>query len=63
MLVEFTLLGEDKFMTLNGGPMFRPSCAASWVVTCRDQAELDHYYAHLSAKAESEVCGWVEDRF
>ena len=37
--------------------------AISFVVTCRDQAELDRYWAQLSSVPESEVCGWCKDRF
>jgi predicted 3-demethylubiquinone-9 3-methyltransferase (glyoxalase superfamily) len=37
--------------------------AISFVVTCRDQAELDRYWAQLSAVKEAEQCGWCKDRF
>ena len=37
--------------------------AISFVVTCRDQAELDRYWAQLSSVPEAEVCGWCKDRF
>lgn len=63
MIVEFTLFGGDKFATLNGGPYFKHSCAASWMIPCKNQEELDSYYDRLSAKPEAEMCGWVEDHF
>ena len=63
MIVEFTLFGEDKFATLNGWPYFKHSCAASWMIPCTSQEDLDYYYAKLSAKPEAEMCGWVEDKF
>ena len=63
MIVEFTLFGSDKFATLNGGPYFHHSCAASWMIPCADQKELDYYYDKLSTKIEAEMCGWVEDQF
>lgn len=63
MIVEFTLFGTDKFATLNGGPYFTHSCAASWMIPCKDQEELDYYYDKLSAVPEAEMCGWVCDKF
>lgn len=61
--VEFTLLGNNQFATLNGGPYFKHSCAASWMIPCKNQEELDYYYDKLSAKAEAEICWWIEDKF
>jgi predicted 3-demethylubiquinone-9 3-methyltransferase (glyoxalase superfamily) len=37
--------------------------AISFIVTCRDQAELDRHWALLSADPKSEQCGWCKDRF
>ena len=33
------------------------------MIPCASQADIDYYYAKLSAKAEAEMCGWVEDKF
>lgn len=63
MMVEFLLFGTDKFATLNGGPYFQHSCAASWMIPCKDKTELEYYYEKLSAKPEAEMCGWVADKF
>lgn len=63
MIVEFTLFGSDKFATLNGWPYFTHSCAASWMIPCVSQTDLDYYYSKLSAKPEAEMCGWVSDKF
>lgn len=63
MIVEFTLLGNNQFATLNGGSYFKHSCAASWMIPCADQEELDYYYDKLSAVPEAEMCGWVADKF
>ena len=63
MIVEFILLGIHQFATLNGGPYFHHSCAASWMIPCASQEELDHYYERLSANPEAERCGWIEDQF
>jgi predicted 3-demethylubiquinone-9 3-methyltransferase (glyoxalase superfamily) len=32
-------------------------------VMCEDQAEIDHYWAALSAGGEEGPCGWLKDRF
>jgi predicted 3-demethylubiquinone-9 3-methyltransferase (glyoxalase superfamily) len=37
--------------------------AISFVVTCQDQAEVDYYWNTLSAVPESEVCGWLKDKY
>ena len=63
MIVEFTLLGNNQFATLNGWPYFKHSCAASWMIPCADQAELDYYYDKLSAVPEAEMCGWICDKY
>lgn len=62
LFVEFKLDGKP-FQALNGGPYFKLSEAVSFVVECKDQAEMDRYYDALSAVPEAEQCGWVKDRF
>jgi len=63
MAGEFTLDGLT-FRGINGGPEFRFSEAVSFSVTCADQAEVDHYWAALTAGGgEESVCGWLKDRF
>jgi predicted 3-demethylubiquinone-9 3-methyltransferase (glyoxalase superfamily) len=37
--------------------------ALSFIVTCRDQAELDALWAQLSSDPAAEQCGWCKDRF
>ena len=37
--------------------------AVSFMVSCDDQAEIDHYWEKLSAVPEAEQCGWLKDRF
>lgn len=37
--------------------------AISFLVHCRDQAELDHYWERLSHVPEAEQCGWCKDRY
>ncbi|QJQ96322.1 MULTISPECIES: VOC family protein [Halomonadaceae] len=37
--------------------------ALSFVVPCRDQAEIDAYWQRLSAVPEAEQCGWCKDKY
>lgn len=62
LTVAFELDGRG-YTALNGGPHFSFSPAISFVVECADQAEVDHYWHHLSAYPEHEQCGWVKDKF
>jgi predicted 3-demethylubiquinone-9 3-methyltransferase (glyoxalase superfamily) len=58
----FELAGQ-RFMALDGGAYFKPSGAISLYVECADQAEVDHYWSHLSADPASEQCGWLKDKY
>ena len=64
MTVEFELNGTH-FTALNGGPLFRFNEAISLQVMCDTQAEVDYYWAHLSAGGapEAQQCGWLKDRY
>jgi predicted 3-demethylubiquinone-9 3-methyltransferase (glyoxalase superfamily) len=62
VLVEFTLMGR-KFTALNGGSFFKLNEAVSFIVPCRDQAEVDRYWKALSAVPAAEQCGWLKDKF
>ena len=63
MVVMFELNGH-KFMGLNGGPMFQINEAVSFVVNCKNQEEIDHYWNNLTADGGQEsMCGWLKDKF
>ncbi len=62
LTIEFTINGMD-FVALNGGPQFKFTEAVSFVVNCKDQAEVDYYWEKLSADGEKSVCGWLKDKF
>ena len=57
------VLDGTPFICLDGGPAFTFNEAISLTVECADQAEIDHYWSHLSASPEHEQCGWLKDRF
>ena len=63
LTVEFTVLGR-AFVGLNGGPLFKPNEAVSFMVITEDQAETDRYWNAITQNggAESE-CGWCKDRW
>jgi predicted 3-demethylubiquinone-9 3-methyltransferase (glyoxalase superfamily) len=56
-------LDGQRFICLDGGPIFKFNESISFMVECEDQAEVDYYWEKLSAVPESEQCGWVKDKF
>lgn len=63
MVVTFEVKG-NKFMCLNGGPMFKFNEAVSFVVDCETQDEIDYYWNKLTADGgEESQCGWLKDKF
>ena len=62
MVVIFELNGT-KFMGLNGGPQFKPNEAASFVVECDTQQEIDHYWNSLTKGGAESMCGWLRDKY
>jgi predicted 3-demethylubiquinone-9 3-methyltransferase (glyoxalase superfamily) len=64
MLVEFELNGQP-FSALNGGPVFQFNEAISFVITCKDQKELDYYWDKLSQGGDlkAQQCGWLKDKY
>ena len=63
LTVEFTVLGRE-FVGLNGGPIFKPNEAVSFMVLTEDQEETDRYWNAITQNggAESE-CGWCKDKW
>lgn len=58
----FELAGQ-RYMALDGGPVFKFTEAISFYVECADQKEVDYFWDKLSAVPEAEQCGWVKDKF
>ncbi len=58
----FELAGQ-RFMALDGGPIFTFTEATSFYVECKDQKEVDYFWNKLSAVPEAEQCGWLKDKF
>lgn len=62
LTIEFDLEGQ-RFIALNGGPIFTFSPAISFVVNCEEQDEVDRIWEKLSADPASEQCGWLKDKY
>lgn len=64
MIVVFELDGH-AFTALNGGPHFQFTPAISMQVSCKNQAEVDHYWDKLSAGGDpkAQQCGWLKDKY
>jgi len=63
MTITFTLDGQ-KFTGLNAGPRYKFTEAVSFVVPCKTQQEIDHYWSQLTSDGGQEsMCGWLKDKF
>lgn len=62
MSVTFELEGQ-RFLALNGGPMFKFTEAFSLFVDCKNQREVDYYWKALGAGGQPSRCGWLKDRW
>ncbi|HYC83194.1 MAG TPA: VOC family protein [Candidatus Paceibacterota bacterium] len=60
----FTLEGQ-QFAAMDSAHQhdFSFNEAISFLVTCADQKEIDHYWNQLSAVPEAEQCGWLKDKY
>jgi len=62
-VVNFELNGQP-YMGLNGGNLFDFNEAISFVISCKDQEEIDYYWNKLIANGGSEGnCGWCKDKY
>jgi predicted 3-demethylubiquinone-9 3-methyltransferase (glyoxalase superfamily) len=57
-----TIFGQE-LMVLNGGPHYKLTPAFSLFVKCKDQQEVDHYWARLLEGGREDRCGWLTDKF
>ena len=63
MITTFSLSGQ-RFMALNGGPVFRFTPAFSMFVSVETQAEVDDLWNKLlAAGGEESRCGWLTDKY
>ena len=63
LTIEFEIEGQ-KFVALNGGPLFKFNESVSFVVNCETQEEVDYFWQKLTADGgEESQCGWLKDKF
>lgn len=62
LTVEFELNGQ-KFLALNGGPMFKFTEAISLMISCENQEEVDYYWEKLTDGGMESNCGWLKDKY
>ena len=63
LTIEFEIEGQ-KFVALNGGPMFKFNESVSFVVNCETQEQVDYFWGKLSSDGgEESACGWLKDKF
>lgn len=64
MYEDFQIGGTWMAAMDSAGPHeFNFNEAVSFVVNCRNQEEIDYYWASLSAHPEAEACGWCKDQY
>jgi len=62
MVAAFELDGQ-VFTALNGGPLFKFTEAISFVINCKTQEEVDHYWEKLTEGGQESQCGWLKDKY
>lgn len=64
MTIDFEI-GGQKFLALNGGPIFKFNEAISFQIYCDSQEEIDYYWEKLTEGGDknAQVCGWLKDKF
>ena len=57
------MLGDQRYMAINAGPLDPFNHSFSIVVECDDQAEIDRLWDALKEGGSTEQCGWLKDRW
>ncbi len=53
-----------EFSILAAGPFFKFNESVSFVINCKDQAEVDYYWDALTTNGgEESSCGWCKDKY
>lgn len=57
-------IGNIEFSILAAGPYFKFNESISFVINCKDQAEVDYYWNALTTNGGEEgSCGWCKDKY
>ena len=64
MTIDFEIEGQ-KFLALNGGPVFKFNESISFQIYCDTQEEIDYYWGKLTEGGDknAQQCGWLKDKF
>lgn len=58
------VISGSKMHLFDAGPQFKFSEAISFMISCKDQKDIDYYWDKLTTDGGSEQpCGWVKDKF
>jgi predicted 3-demethylubiquinone-9 3-methyltransferase (glyoxalase superfamily) len=57
-------IADMQLSILAAGPFFKFNESVSFVINCKDQAEVDYYWNALTANGGQESsCGWCKDKY
>jgi predicted 3-demethylubiquinone-9 3-methyltransferase (glyoxalase superfamily) len=57
-------IADMELSILAAGPFFKFNESVSFVINCKDQAEVDYYWNALTANGgEESSCGWCKDKY
>lgn len=57
-------IADMELSILAAGPFFKFNESVSFVINCKDQAEVDYYWAALTTNGGQESsCGWCKDKY
>ncbi len=57
-------IADMELSILAAGPFFKFNESVSFVINCKDQAEVDYYWNALTASGGQESsCGWCKDKY
>lgn len=57
-------IADMELSILAAGPYFKFNESVSFVINCKDQAEVDYYWSALTANGGQESsCGWCKDKY
>ena len=57
-------IADMELSILAAGPFFKFNESVSFVINCKDQAEVDYYWEALTANGGQESsCGWCQDKY
>lgn len=62
LTVEFTLAGQ-RYIAINGGPLFRFTPAVSLMISCETQQEIDRLWEAFCLEGQESQCGWLTDKY